>query len=170
MPLLKATKTNSKSKAKTFIGKKAPDFKLPMTGNQIFDLKNLKGQKFVLYFYPKDKTPGCTLEAQDFSKLKAQFKKYGALVFGVSRDSLKIHESFKESCQINIDLVEDQDELLCKAYDVIQMKSLYGRKFKGIERSSFVIDEEGVIRSEWRKVKVKDHAQEVLDFIKGLMP
>ncbi len=150
------------------IGKKAPAIELPATNDQKINLQKLKGSKVVLYFYPKDKTPGCTLEGQDFSKLKSQFKKQGAVVFGVSRDSVKMHESFKDSCGLSVELIEDKDEKLCRAFDVIQMKSLYGKKYEGIERSTFVIDEKGVIQAEWRKVKVKGHADIVLEYVSRL--
>lgn len=136
--------------------------KLETTSGKIFSLKDLKGSKTVLYFYPKDSTSGCTQEGLDFSALQAKFKKLGVRILGVSRDSLASHEKFKKAQGFLFDLVSDPEELLCKEYDVIKMKSMYGRKFQGVERSTFLIDEKGKIVQEWRKVKVKDHAKEVL--------
>ena len=155
-------------KAKSLIGSLAPDVECEVTGEQKINLQNLKGSIVVLYFYPKDKTPGCTLEGQEFTRLKAKFKKLGAQIFGVSADSLKSHESFQKTCGLKIDLIADSDQKLCKAFNVIQMKSLYGRQYLGIERSSFVIDQKSVIRAEWRKLKVAGHAESVLDFVKNL--
>ena len=163
-----STAESNGSLAKSMIGLKAPAIELPATNDQQINLQKIKDVKVVLYFYPKDKTPGCTLEGQDFSKLKALFKKHGAQIFGVSKDTIKMHEAFKESCGLSIDLIEDKDEKLCRAFDVIQMKSLYGRKYEGIERSTFVIDEKGIVRAQWRKVKVAGHADSVLEFIKTM--
>ena len=144
------------------------DFKCAATGDQTVRLKDLRGKKVVIYFYPKDSTPGCTTEGQDFRDLHAKFKRANTIVFGASRDSLASHEKFKAKQSFPFDLLSDPDERLCKQFDVIKEKSLYGRKFMGIERSTFVIDEDGKLRAEWRKVKVKGHAQEVLDAVKGL--
>jgi peroxiredoxin Q/BCP len=122
----------------------------------------------VLYFYPKDSTPGCTTEGQDFRDLHAKFQRAGAAILGVSRDSLASHEKFKEKLKLPFDLLSDPDEKLCRQFDVIREKSLYGRKFMGVERSTFLIDEKGKLREEWRKVKVKGHAQAVFESVKNL--
>jgi peroxiredoxin Q/BCP len=150
------------------IGKKVPNFELPATGEQTIKLSALKGQKVVLYFYPKDSTPGCTQEGQDFRDQLAKFKRAGALVFGVSRDSLKSHERFKDKQQFNFDLLSDEKEELCNLFDVIKEKNMYGKKVMGIERSTFLIDEKGVLQKEWRKVKVPGHVEEVLLAVKAL--
>lgn len=141
----------------------APDFKCPATGEKTIQLKTLRGKKVVLYFYPKDNTSGCTTEAQDFRDLHARFRRAGAVVLGVSRDSVASHEKFKEKLKLPFDLLSDPDETVCRKFDVIREKTLYGRKFMGVERSTFLIDEQGKLRREWRKVKVKGHAADVLD-------
>ena len=120
----------------------------------------------ILYFYPKDHTPGCTLEGHEFSKLKKNFEKLNAVIFGVSRDSVQSHEKFKEKQCYSIDLLSDEDETACQIFDVIKEKNMYGKKVFGIERSTFLIDEKGVLLHEWRKVKAEGHAQEVLDYLK----
>jgi peroxiredoxin Q/BCP len=146
---------------------KLPKFKLEATGGDIITPKNFEGQLTVLYFYPKDNTPGCTTEGLDFRKLHAAFKKAGAQIFGVSRDPMKAHDKFKEKCEFPFELISDPDDVLCKAFDVIQMKSMYGKSYEGIERSTFILDKKGEVLKEWRKVKVPGHAAEVLDFIKN---
>jgi len=143
------------------------DFKCAATGNQIVHLKSLRGKKVVLYFYPKDATPGCTAEGQDFRDLHARFLRQNAIILGVSRDSVRSHEKFKDKQGFPFVLLSDPDEKLCDQFDVIREKTLYGRKFMGIERSTFLIDEKGKLREEWRKVKVKDHAATVLDSVKN---
>lgn len=143
------------------------DFKADATGDQTVHLKALRGKKVVIYFYPKDSTPGCTTEGQDFRDLHAKFRRANAVIFGVSRDSLASHEKFKAKHKFPFELISDPDEKLCKKFDVIKEKSLYGRKFLGIERSTFVIDADGKLRAEWRKVKVKGHAAEVLEAVKN---
>jgi len=143
------------------------DFKCAATGNQIVHLKSLRGKKVVLYFYPKDATPGCTAEGQDFRDLHARFLRQNAIILGVSRDSVRSHEKFKDKQGFPFELLSDPDEKLCDQFDVIREKTLYGRKFMGIERSTFLIDEKGKLREEWRKVKVKDHAATVLDSVKN---
>lgn len=143
------------------------DFECPGTRDQRIRLKDLRGKKVVLYFYPKDATPGCTTEGQDFRDLHAKFKRANAVVFGVSRDSLASHEKFREKQAFPFDLLSDPDEKLCRQFDVIREKTLYGRKFMGVERSTFLIDENGKLRQEWRKVRVKGHAAEVLDAVKN---
>ncbi|HIC26752.1 MAG TPA: peroxiredoxin [Gammaproteobacteria bacterium] len=150
------------------IGNKAPVFKGLCTGKGDADLSKLKGKKVVLYFYPKDSTPGCTTEGQNFRDLHKEFMKEKVVIFGLSRESLKSHENFKTNQSFPFDLISDPEEKICKLYDVIKEKSMYGRKYMGIERSTFLIDEKGKLAHEWRKVKVKGHAQEVLDAVKSL--
>lgn len=147
---------------KIAVGKKVPDFNLPTTGGRQVTLKALKGRDVVLYFYPKDDTPGCTLEGKDFRDLHARFMRRDAVVLGVSRDSLKSHEKFCDKYGLTFDLLSDEDEKLCKLFDVIKMKNMYGKKVRGIERSTFLIGGDGKLRREWRKVKVEGHAAEVL--------
>lgn len=147
--------------------RQAPDFKCPATGDQTIHLKSLRGKKVVIYFYPKDSTPGCTTEGQDFRDLHAKFKRQSAVILGVSRDSLASHEKFKAKQKFPFELLSDPDEVLCRKFDVIKEKTLYGRKFMGIERSTFLIDERGKLREAWRKVKVKGHAAEVLEAVKN---
>lgn len=149
------------------IGKKVPAFNLPATSDQNIKLSALKGNNIVLYFYPKDSTPGCTTEGQDFRDNLAKFKRQNTVVFGVSRDSIKSHENFKAKQNFNFDLISDSDEVLCNIFDVIKMKNMYGKKVLGIERSTFLIDSEGKLQQEWRKVKVKDHVEEVLEAVKA---
>jgi peroxiredoxin Q/BCP len=144
------------------------DFKSDATGDQQIRLKDLRGKNVVLYFYPKDSTPGCTTEGRDFSALHDKFKRARTVILGVSRDSVASHEKFKEKQGFPFDLLSDPDETLCKQFDVIHEKSLYGRKFMGVVRSTFLIDAEGKLRQEWRKVKVKGHAEEVLAAVKAL--
>ena len=144
------------------------DFTSPATGDQQIRLKDLRGQNVVLYFYPKDSTPGCTLEGQDFRDLHAKFRRQKTVVLGVSRDSLASHEKFKAKQKFPFELLSDPDEKLCKQFDVIKEKNMYGRKVLGIERSTFLIDTDGKLRREWRKVKVKNHAAEVLEAVKEL--
>ncbi len=144
------------------------DFSAPATGDQTVRLKDLRGKNVVIYFYPKDSTPGCTTEGQDFRDRHAKFKRANTVIFGVSRDSLKSHENFKAKQNFPFELISDPDEKLCKQFDVIKEKKLYGKTFMGIERSTFLIDADGKLRGEWRKVKVKGHAEEVLDAAKAL--
>lgn len=144
------------------------DFSLPATGGKHFTLSAHRGQKLVLYFYPKDSTPGCTTEAQQFRDLHAAFVAAGCIVAGVSRDSVKSHENFKAKQNLPFDLLSDGEETLCTAFGVMKMKSMYGKQVRGIERSTFVIDGQGVLRREWRGVKVPGHVLEVLDFVKTL--
>jgi peroxiredoxin Q/BCP len=148
-------------------GKKVPDFTAPATGGE-FKLSAHKGRTVVLYFYPKDNTPGCTTEGAQFRDLHRKFEKAGAIVVGVSRDSLKSHENFKAKMGFPFQLVSDPEEALCKQFGVIKMKNMYGRQVRGIERSTFVIDGKGNLAREWRGVKVPGHAQQVLDFVTSL--
>ena len=150
------------------LGNKAPLFKGQCTGEGSVDLSNLKGKKVILYFYPKDNTPGCTTEGQNFRDLYKEFKKQNTLIYGVSRESIKSHENFKQKQSFPFDLISDEDEKICKQYDVIKEKSMYGRKYMGIERSTFLIDQEGKLVCEWRKVKVTGHAEEVLKAVRDL--
>ena len=150
------------------VGKKVPPFSLPATGEQNIALGNLKGMNVVLYFHPKDSPPGCTRQGQDFRDNHAKFKRQNTVILGVSRDSLKSHENFKAKQGFKFELLSDQDEELCKLFDVIKMKNMYGKKVRGIERSTFLIDSNGKLRQEWRKVKVDGHAEEVLTAVKEL--
>ena len=144
------------------VGKKIKNFTRPATGDKTISLKELAGKKVVLYFYPKDSTPGCTTEGQDFRDAKAKFSRQNTVILGVSRDSMKRHENFKAKQSFNFVLLSDEDESLCKQFDVIKLKKLYGREYMGIDRSTFLIGEDGVLLEEWRGVKVKGHVDEVL--------
>lgn len=144
------------------------DFTSDATGNKKIRLKDLRGQNVVIYFYPKDSTPGCTLEGQDFRDLHSRFRRQKTIVLGVSRDSIASHEKFKAKQNFPFELLSDPDETLCRKFDVIREKTLYGRKFMGVERSTFLIDAAGKLRREWRKVKVKGHAAEVLEAAREL--
>jgi thioredoxin-dependent peroxiredoxin len=150
------------------LGTKVKDFSLPASGGQTWSLRSAAGHNLVIYFYPKDMTSGCTRESQDFRDLHAAFRKANTLVVGVSRDSVSSHDRFTEKEKLPFPLLADADEKLCKLFDVIHEKSLYGRKYLGIERSTFLLDGGGVLRREWRKVKVPGHAEEVLEAAKSL--
>ena len=150
------------------INKKVPNFSLPATGEQTISLGTLKGSNVVLYFYPKDSTPGCTREGQEFRDAQSKFKRQNTIIFGVSRDSLKSHENFKTKQAFNFELLSDGEETLCQLFDVIKMKNMYGKQVRGIERSTFLLDDKGVLRQEWRKVKVDGHVDEVLNAVKAL--
>ncbi|HEY9052692.1 MAG TPA: peroxiredoxin [Gammaproteobacteria bacterium] len=152
------------------IGKKVPAFTLPATGDKTISLKDLNGSNVVLYFYPKDSTPGCTREGQDFRDNHSKFKRAKTIVLGVSRDSIKSHENFKAKQDFPFDLLSDTDETLCTMFDVIKMKNMYGKQVRGIERSTFLIDSKGVLREEWRKIKVDGHVEEVLVATKKYKP
>jgi peroxiredoxin Q/BCP len=151
----------------TKIGKKVTDIKLAATGDQTIQLSDFRGKNIVLYFYPKDSTSGCTLEGQDFRDNKRKFSARNTIVLGVSRDSIKSHENFKSKQSFPFDLLSDPNEKLCKQFDVIKEKNMYGKKVIGIERSTFLIDQDGILTKEWRKVKVKGHVEEVLEEIKN---
>ncbi len=144
------------------------DFNAESTGDKKIRLKDLRGSNVVIYFYPKDATPGCTLEGQGFRDLHGRFKRQKTVILGVSRDSIASHEKFRDKQNFPFDLLSDPDEKLCKQFDVIKEKNMYGRKVMGIERSTFLIDADGKLRGEWRKVKVKGHAEEVLEAAKAL--
>jgi peroxiredoxin Q/BCP len=149
-------------------GKAVKDFSLPSTGGGTFRLSDQRGKALVVYFYPKDNTPGCTVEGGDFRDRYGAFRKAGAEVVGVSRDSLKSHEGFKAKMKFPFELLSDAEEALCAQFGVIKMKNMYGKQVRGIERSTFVIDREGRLAREWRGVKVPGHAEEVLNFVKTL--
>ena len=150
------------------LDKPVPSFSAAATGGESISSSALKGKKVVLYFYPKDSTPGCTTEAQQFRDLHAKFVKAGAVILGVSRDSLKSHENFKSKQELPFELLSDPDEALCNAFGVIKMKNMYGKQVRGIERSTFLIDGKGVLRQEWRGVKADGHAAAVLAAVKAL--
>jgi peroxiredoxin Q/BCP len=144
------------------------DFTAESTGDKKIRLKDLRGKNVVIYFYPKDSTPGCTLEGQDFLYLHSRFRRQKTVILGVSRDSIASHEKFKAKQEFPFELLSDPDETVCRKFDVIREKTLYGRKFMGVERSTFLIDAAGKLRREWRKVKVKGHAAEVLEAAREL--
>ena len=150
------------------IGHSVPDFSAPATRETTFTLSEFKGRNLVIYFYPKDSTPGCTTEGQNFRDLYDQFQALDTDIFGVSRDGLKSHENFRTKQAFPFDLISDKNETLCKLFDVIKLKKLYGKEHLGIERSTFLIDKAGVLRQAWRKVKVPGHVDEVLESIKAL--
>jgi peroxiredoxin Q/BCP len=151
------------------IGETVPDFEAAATRNKTIRLSDYKGEKnVVLYFYPKDSTPGCTTEGQDFRDNYRKFTSRKTVILGVSRDSLKSHENFRSKQEFPFDLISDPDEALCNLMDVMKMKNMYGKKVRGIERSTFLIDKDGILRNEWRKVKVKGHVEEVLEAVKYL--
>ena len=150
------------------IGKAIPAFELHATGDTTVNKKTFSGKKTVLYFYPKDNTPGCTLEGQNFRDAHLKFRRQNTQIFGVSRDSLKSHENFKAKQDMPFALISDPDEVLCTIFDVIKLKNMYGKQVKGIERSTFLIDEKGILRQEWRKVSVAGHVDEVLAAVKAM--
>ena len=150
------------------VGKKVPDFTLEATSEQAISLNGMKGKNVVLYFYPKDNTPGCTREGQDFRDSHNKFTRQNTIILGVSRDSIKSHEKFKAKQGFQFELLSDEDETLCQLFDVIKMKNMYGKQVRGIERSTFLIDSNGKLKKEWRKVKVDGHADEVLAAVKAL--
>lgn len=150
------------------VGKPVPDFSLPSSGGDKWSLQDGKGSAQVLYFYPRDNTPGCTLEGQQFQQLLPAFRRAGARVYGISRDSVASHEKFCAKMGFGFELLADVDEKACKLFDVIREKNMYGKKVLGIERSTFLVDAGGVLRREWRKVKVDGHAAAVLEAVKAL--
>ena len=147
---------------------KVANFTALANGDKTISLADLKGKVVVLYFYPKDATPGCTTEAQQFRDLHAKFVKTGAVILGVSRDSIKSHENFKTKMGLPFDLLSDPDEVLCEQFGVMKMKNMYGKQVRGIERSTFLLDDKGVLRQEWRGVKVDGHAEAVLKAVQEL--
>jgi peroxiredoxin Q/BCP len=154
--------------SKITVGKTVPDFELSATSEQNFKLSQLQGQNIVLYFYPKDDTPGCTREGQDFRDLSDEFRRFNTIIFGISRDTLRSHENFKAQQGFPFELLSDKDETACGLFGVIRPKKMYGKEVKSIERSTFLIDKEGVLRREWRQVKVEGHVAEVLEAVKAL--
>jgi thioredoxin-dependent peroxiredoxin len=150
------------------LGKPVPDFSLASTGGSTFRLSSTRGKKLVLYFYPKDNTPGCTTQGADFRDRHKDFRRAGCEVFGISRDALKSHESFKSKMKFPFELLSDPDEAVCSQFGVMKQNNMYGKKVRGIERSTFAIDEDGVLAREWRGVKVSGHVEEVLNFVKAL--
>jgi peroxiredoxin Q/BCP len=154
--------------AKIEVGKKLPAFAATATSGVVVDSGQLLGRAYVLYFYPRDNTPGCTTESQDFRDQHARFKRRKITVFGVSRDNLRSHERFKEKFAFPFELIADPDEALCQQFGVMKDKNMYGRKVRGIERSTFLIDSKGYLRAEWRKVKIDGHVDEVLAAAKDL--
>lgn len=149
------------------VNKKCPEFTLPNSQNEMISLKDLKGKKVILYFYPKDSTPGCTLEGQQFSRLHKDFVKENAVILGVSQDSVQSHDKFKCKYNFPFDLLADEQGKLCQAFDVIKEKNMYGKKFMGIERSTFVINEDQIITGEFRKINLAGHAEFILEQIKN---
>jgi len=150
------------------LNKPVPDFEAAATGDQTVRLADLRGKNVVIYFYPKDNTPGCTTEGQDFRDQMKAFTELDTEIFGVSRDGLKAHENFRKKFEFPFHLISDKDEALCQLFDVIKLKKLYGKEYMGIDRSTFLIDREGVLRKEWRGVKVPGHVDEVLAAAKAL--
>jgi peroxiredoxin Q/BCP len=150
------------------VGKRVPDFTLPSTSGSDFRLSGQRGHKVVLYFYPRDATPGCTLEGQAFRDLHARFVRAGTRIFGISRDTLASHAKFCERQAFPFELLSDEDGTVCKLFDVIRLKNMYGRKVLGIERSTFLIDGDGKLQREWRKLKVEGHAEDVLEAARSL--
>jgi len=145
-----------------------PEFSAAMTGNQTFRLSDYKGKNIVLYFYPKDNTPGCTTESMQFRDLHPQFREANTEIFGISRDSIRSHEGFKSKLEMPFELISDPDETVCIMFNVMKMKNMYGKQVRGVERSTFVIDGSGKLVKEWRGVKVPGHVDEVLEFVKAL--
>jgi peroxiredoxin Q/BCP len=145
-----------------------PDFEAPATGGKTFKLSDQRGRPFVLYFYPKDNTPGCTDEGIQFRDLHADFQEAGCDIYGISRDSVKSHEGFKTKMSFPFELLSDPDERVCQMFGVIKMKNMYGKQVRGIERSTFLIDAKGIVRREWRGVKVPGHAAQVLEAVRSL--
>ena len=150
------------------INRKVKNITAAMTSESKFSLKDYAGKNIVIYFYPKDSTPGCTIEGQDFRDAKAKFSRQDTVIFGVSKDSIKSHEKFKDKQKFNFELISDEDEKICQYFDVIKEKNMYGKKYMGIERSTFLIGKDAKLKQEWRKVKVKNHVAEVLDAVKAL--
>tara|TARA_R110002096_G_scaffold167662_1_gene337906 strand:+ start:4324 stop:4791 length:468 start_codon:yes stop_codon:yes gene_type:complete len=150
------------------LNKPVPDFEAAATGDQTVRLADLRGKNVVIYFYPKDNTPGCTTEGQDFRDQMKTFAELDTEIFGVSRDGLKAHENFRKKFEFPFHLISDKDEALCELFDVIKLKKLYGKEYMGIDRSTFLIDQDGVLRKEWRGVKVPGHVDEVLAAVKAL--
>ncbi len=150
------------------VGDKLPSIELDATSQQSINLAKIKNKHVIVYFYPKDSTPGCTTEGQDFRDNFKEFEKLNTLIFGVSRDSIKSHERFKEKQEFPFELISDPEEELCKAFDVIKLKKMYGKEYLGVERSTFLFNKKGKLVEEWRKVRVKGHVDQVLESVKAL--
>ncbi len=150
------------------LNRKVKNLSAAMTSESKFSLKDYADKNIVIYFYPKDSTPGCTIEGQDFRDAKAKFTRQDTVIFGISKDSIKSHEKFKEKQKFNFELISDEDEKICQYFDVIKEKNMYGKKYMGIERSTFLIGKDAKLKQEWRKVKVKNHVVEVLEAVKAL--
>ncbi|MFL2555619.1 MAG: peroxiredoxin [Gammaproteobacteria bacterium] len=150
------------------VGKKVPEFNVLSTGDKTLKISSLRGKNIIIYFYPRDATPGCTIEGQDFRDNIRKFSSRNTIILGVSRDTIASHEKFKKNQKFPFDLLSDKDEKLCKIFDVIKEKNMYGKIVFGIERSTFLIDGKGILRHEWRKVRVKDHVDDVLNVLKNL--
>jgi peroxiredoxin Q/BCP len=162
------SKRKAAARSTVTVGKAIADFSLPATGGALWRLKDARGRKLALYFYPRDNTPGCTLEGQQFAALAPRFERAGVTIVGISRDSLAAHEKFREQMKFPFALLSDADSVVCKQFDVIREKNMYGRKVMGIERSTFLLDAQGVLRHEWRKLKVDGHALQVLETAQAL--
>ncbi|PCH65244.1 MAG: peroxiredoxin [Gammaproteobacteria bacterium] len=154
--------------SKVQLDQAVPDFELPSTGDKIFRLSEQLGKNILIYFYPKDNTPGCTLEGQNFRDNIEEFNQHNTIILGISRDSVRVHENFKQKQAFPFELLSDAEELACKLFDVLHLKKNYGREYMGIVRSTFLIDAKGVLKQEWRNVKVKDHLQQVLEALENL--
>ena len=150
------------------VGQPVPDIELNITGDKTVELSDYRGKPLVLFFYPKASTPGCTQEGKDFRDAVAKFRRQSSVILGASRDGLKAQENFKAKNELPFELVSDKDEVLCNLFDVIKLKNMYGKQVRGIERSTFLIDAQGILRREWRKVKVSGHVEEVLTAVKEL--
>jgi peroxiredoxin Q/BCP len=168
IPIQSGDRLKKTTMKKAVVDKPVSDVKIQATGGKTSSLRSLKGKFTVLYFYPKDNTPGCTLEGRDFRDHYSRFEKLNTVVYGISRDSLASHEKFKAKFKFPFELVSDEDETLCKLFDVMREKSLYGRKYLGVDRSTFILDDRGVLRKEFRGVKVTGHVDEVLEAVKAL--
>jgi peroxiredoxin Q/BCP len=155
--------------AKKLEGKKCPNFIADCTSGLTLKNDDFLGKNLVIYFYPKDSTPGCTTQGQDFRDAYDNFKSYNTNILGVSRDSIKSHENFKSKQSFPFELISDPDEIICKSFDVMKLKSMYGREYIGVDRSTFLINTGGIIIKEWRSVKVKGHVAEVLDAVKNII-
>jgi len=154
--------------SKVQLDQAVPDFELPSTGDKTFRLSEHLGKNILIYFYPKDNTPGCTLEGQNFRDSIEEFNKHNTIILGVSRDSVRVHENFKTKQEFPFELLSDAEELACNLFDVLHLKKNYGREYMGIVRSTFLIDDKGVLKQEWRNVKVKEHLNHVLDALESL--
>lgn len=166
--MMRKIKENNVADSLSAVNQTVPDFSAPMTGNRTFTLSDFKGKNVILYFYPKDNTPGCTAESMQFRDAYDQYRQANAEIFGISRDSLRSHEGFKAKLGLPFELISDPDETVCNMFNVIKMKNMYGKQVRGIERSTFIIDGVGRLVKEWRGVKVPGHVDDILEFVKAL--